>query len=890
MRYLKLKDKYVFIKIKRDSEIRYLSQLLALCFSCILSGVCAQDVGDGRFTIPLDSAIHQLENHHNITFAYDPVLLESVQVNLPSHQKNWKSSLQDMLASTDLTYEIIRTRYVMIKKKPRGPTLNSFNAYIVDTESKEPLPFATLQFVKGEQGFQSNEDGMFDFEYANHPDDSVEIRYVGYKPMVTPISRLGKVINLTFNPLHIDDVLVSENSLLPVGYNNQEGYFGLNPKQIQLQAGWGEPDILRMVQMLPGISSPNEGASAVHIRGGTPDQNLVLWNGIPVYHSGHFFGMFGAFNPYIIDEVKIFKGGYDASYGGRASGVIDINTQETPYEEARFGLGFNLINWHAYAKVPLFKKRFSITFSSRSSIIDGWRNNTYNNIFNKLFQIGKIADYRNIEQQDLLNKNLSNFSYAETNARIQWHWKKGDGLSLSFFDSSDDFKYIFEVDQPWVTHATTDQFTTSNQGVHIEMRKHLFPIWRTYLSFVASNFNHNFRTKYTGDLGVDYHIQGILDNSLDNASIRWSNQVSLTDRHTLHVGYELNNWEVGLGFEYDRVWEEDKIDFQYNIENTVHTTYFNYEYTIPETFFLRAGLRHNAVYDEQVSYWEPRLSMNYIIPDRHIRLKFATGRYAQYISQIIQDNDLGVGDQLWATAGIENIPVVISNDVMVGIGYQHNGLLLDIEAYSKNTKGLSKLNLDNAMQDFDGFSSGTSEAMGLEILAQKKWKNFRTLVAYNLSKVNYQFRGFNDDQPFPPLHDQPHILRIGNMYSWRNWEFILNFHYLSGRPYSKGDGVLGVYDQSNGETYYFIRYARENAERLDGYHRLDFSVQKKWLIRKTQIVSGISLFNLTNSSNPTARHYYVYYPESKEQPEQNFFTEIGLRRTLNLYFRIEFGL
>ncbi len=856
----------------------------------LCTGLVYTQEGESMSTLtPLDHIIDQLEQDHQITFSFDPELVRTVSVKPRSGIQNWQEYLEKILADTELTFEIVRSKYVMLKRKaaPISKTY-SFYAQVVDAESGESLPYATLQFINHKNGYQTNESGIFNFQYTNDPGDSVEIRYVGYTPVTLPIEKLEHKITLSPNALPLDDVVVSESSLLPVGYNAQEGFYGLNPKQIQLQAGWGEPDLLRMVQMLPGVNSPNETAAGLHIRGGTPDQNLILWDGIPVYHSGHFFGMFGAFNPYIIDSVKIYKGGYNAAYGGRVSGVIDINTQATPYEEARFGIGLNLINWHGYAKVPLFKKRVSFTFSTRSSIIDGWRNNTYNSIFNKLFQIGKIAEYRNIEQQELLNKNLSNFSYHETNARIQWHWKRGDGLSLSYFDSADDFKYIFEVDQEWVTHATTDQFQTINKGINLQLKKHILPSWTIDVGLIASNYQHNYDTRYTGDLNDEYHVRGNLDNTLENVSLKWINHINLCKNHQLDLGYNLNFWGVGIGLIFEQIWEEEKTEVHYDIANAVHATYFNYEFNLASRLYLKAGLRHNAVIDQQVNFWEPRFSISYLIPESNWQLKFATGRYAQYISQIIQDNELGVGDQLWATAGIDNIPVVISNDVVLGAGYDKKGLLIDIEAYSKNTTGLSKLNLDNAKTGQDGFSSGTSKAMGLEIFVQKKWNDYRAFLAYNLSKVDYQFNGFNDNHAFRPLHDQPHVLRIGNMYTYRNWEFILNFHYLSGRPYSIGDGISEHVNHETGDTYYEVSYSTENTGRLDSYHRFDISVQKKWLIKKTQLVAGVSLFNLTNASNLSARHYYIFNPDSNDVPQQNYFNEVGLNRTLNMYFRAEF--
>ena len=839
---------------------------------------------------PLIEKLAEFETTYDLQFSYDPDLLFKIytpDLKLKK-RRDWKPLLTKLLGSTQLTYEVLQKKYILIKSDKESNQL-FFDATVRDIESKEPLPYATLQFIKSKQGFQSDQSGKLSFYYSKTEPDSVEIRFIGYETIRTTISQLGKTIPMSSSLIELDDVLVADQSLLAMDFDNVESRFTLNPKQIQLQAGWGEPDLLRMTQMLPGIHSSDETAASLNVRGGTPDQNLILWDGIPVFHSGYFFGMLSAFNPYVVDEINIYKGGFDASHGGRVASIIDIQTQDRPYEEARFGAGFNMINWHAFAKIPLFKRKFSFTFSTRNSLSERLQNQTLNRFFNRLFQTGKIAEYNDIEEVDLLNKNESSFHLNEISSRLHWHWKKeGDGLSFSYFKNNDAFGYEFEVDQPWITHATNDQFRNTNEGYHLNLKKQVTKKWKTEFGLLNSLYFNEYSSVFTADLDDLFHARGNIANRINNTTIRWLNKIQFHPNHHLELGYSLNYWDLGLNIKYEQIWSEEDQKIELELPNLVYTSYFNYAYTSPNKTQLKIGLRHNTVRDERISYWEPRYSISYPIPNSFWTLKSRGGNYVQYISQVILTNDLGVGDRIWATAGVENIPVMESNDITLGASYQNDGLQMNFEAYAKRTEGLSKLNFANSRQETQGFSEGNSMAAGIEIMLQKKWNNYRTFLSYNFSSVQYQFKGFNGDQLFSPIHDQPHILRLGHLYSLKNWEFILNGHLYSGNPYSIGDQITENKNETTGENYYSVNYTDENSGRFGLYKRVDLNIQKKWLINKVKLTAGVSWFNLFNSNNEIKRHYYIYFPDNNTNPDINYFNEIGLNRTINIFARVEF--
>ena len=862
---------------------RKYSLYIICCIACLPVNECSGQPNESL--ISLLEIFSEFENRYDLEFSYNPSTVENIRVQpIQNWSIPWKNNLTTLLNKTNLEWKLIQSKYVAILKKD-PPKI--FRKNIRDAHSGESLPYATLQFIQSGKGYEADQHGRFSFSYSKEDGDSIIVRYLGYRPLNIVLSELGSEIDLYQKEYQLENVVVEERSPLAMDFNQNEGHYGLNARQIQLQAGWGDPDVLRMSQLLPGIQTSDESATNINVRGGTPDQNLILWDDIPVYHIGHFFGMFSAFNPYTIDQIEIYKGGFDATKGGRVSSIVDLKSMIAPYQKARIGLGINLINAYAYAKIPILKNQISANISIRNSLSENLQTGTYQKVFNRLFQTGKISEYNDIEEQDLLNRNESQFSFQEFSASVKWHWANPeDGLKLSIFNNQDRFSHAFEVDQPWITHITNDEFTNANQGINLHLQKTFFKKWVTGLSLLHSDYKYTFKSSYSANIEDDYHAKGYIENQLQNVSFKWFNSFSIHPEHTLDFGYRTNIWDLRLLIDYQTLWDNnEQIDF--SIGNLVHTTYFNYVFKKPSVLQMNLGVRYNGVANHGIHFWEPRFSFNYLLPESNWSLKLATGKYVQYVSQVLLPNDLSVGERIWATAGIDDIPIVELTDLILGLQFMNKRSLVSIEAYYKGTTGLSKLNFDHSLTDND-FSSGSSQAAGIEFFLQRKWEAYRMFLSYNYARVLYTFQDFIGNDNFPAPHDQPHVFRFGQMYSFKDWEFILNTHINSGNPFSIGDHIQEQLNPETDEAYYEVQYSRENNGRFDPYYRLDLSIQKRWLLGTTSIVIGGSWFNLLNTNNTIDRHYYIWFPDDKNIPEISFYNEIGMKRTFNFYVRCEF--
>ena len=198
---------------------------------------------------------------------------------------------------------------------------------------------------------------------------------------------------------HLQEIVIKEFLTSGISRENDDTSILVSPKKLGILPGLTEPDVLQSIQLLPGVQSPTETAAGIYIRGGTPDQNLVLWDGIKMYHSGHFFGTISAFNPYITEDIKLYKSGTKASYGNRISGVIDITSDYDIPKEIKGGFGSNMTHADAYLKAPVGKSS-AVMVSARRSINDIITTETFKNLSQRVFQDTKISEGNKVFEDD----------------------------------------------------------------------------------------------------------------------------------------------------------------------------------------------------------------------------------------------------------------------------------------------------------------------------------------------------------------------------------------------------------------------------------------------------------------------------------------------------------
>ena len=382
-----------------------LSILHNLLAPALLSG---QTSGSESSPVLLTLALEEVARQFEVSFAYDATSLEGLRSpHIKASPTNLRNTLDALLAPHRLTYEIVDGQYVMIKtlSTPLTQLKPLLCGRVKSAETGKALPAATIGFAGSGRGIYAEKDGSFQLYQLPTGIDSLTIRFLGYQKITIPITDLtGQPCrDLYLHPAQIliPDVLVEKPAIRLLRSASAGDGWQFRPDRMPVLPGWGDNDPLRMAQLLPGIHTTDESAANLHIRGGTPDQNLVLWENIPIYHTGHFFGLFSAFDPFAAASIDVYKGGYGTRYGGRVSGVIDIRSKPISIDSFAAGLSTNLINLQGYLRAPIEAGKSAIWISGRRSFTDIVQSKTYQNLFNQ------------VASQSRINENAEEFNHEE---------------------------------------------------------------------------------------------------------------------------------------------------------------------------------------------------------------------------------------------------------------------------------------------------------------------------------------------------------------------------------------------------------------------------------------------------------------------------------------------
>jgi hypothetical protein len=338
--------------------------------------------------ISLRQILTRVENQFNITFTYIDDNINGISTEDPSRQLTLVQTLEFLQLRTGLTFEQINERYIAIRKLP--PRQSDICGVLIDSETGEKIAGASVQYL--ETFIYTDESGYFRLTGVAE-NNSVSILSLGYKPVDIPVEKFVALpchsILLEPQSTMLEEISISE--YITEGISKKvDGSFQINRINLGILPGLIEPDVLQTLQVLPGIQSVDETISNLTVRGGTNDQNLVLWDGIKMYQTGHFFGLISAFNPYLTDKIHFTKNGTSTSLNDGVSSTIDIRSDDKVVSKFSGGAGINMINGDFFVKIPLSPK-MSMQVSGRRSIADFFKTPTYDQYFERTFSNTDVA-------------------------------------------------------------------------------------------------------------------------------------------------------------------------------------------------------------------------------------------------------------------------------------------------------------------------------------------------------------------------------------------------------------------------------------------------------------------------------------------------------------------
>lgn len=846
----------------------------------------------------LDLVLLDLEINYRLSFEYPKELVEGKRITAVFPKTTIDNGLALILLGTGLSFEWKGPRQISIQeatfeeeiaKTDRQPTRQNFTikGVIKDQNSGETLPFANVLVNGTPNGTTSNIDGFFTLFDVTNDTSILDISYIGYRPLKFRLSPDMDMENLTISLMDFgvqlaEVVVQAEKEQQLIQASTGVSQVGISPAALATLPSFGEKDIFRSLQLLPGISGSNESSSGLYVRGGTPDQNLILFDGFTVYHVDHLFGFFSAFNSNAIKDVQLHKGGFDAQFGGRLSSVVELTGKDGSTERFNMGAGLSLLSVNGFVEAPFAGGKGSFLVAGRRSFQSAFYSNLFDSFTESNATDAQPAPGRGGGRFGLQEVQPNSYFY-DLNAKVTYRPTAEDRLSISFFNGQDNLDNSRNIDNSSFGRRfggnlnfnfqsnNTDLTNWGNWGTSAKWSHRWSDRFYTNANLSYSNYyserdRRNETTIDRGDSTITRTNGNYEYNDLKDVTLKLDNEWKLSRNNQLEFGFQTTFQDIVYEYtQNDTIQVLNRAD-----EGWTSSAYIQDRLTINDKLILKGGLRasHYSVTDQL--YLEPRFNFTYLLTDQ-IKLKGAWGKYFQFATRIVREDIQQGSRDFWLLANDQNVPISSSYHYIAGTSFETANWLFDIEAYYKTLDGLSEYTTRLVSSGFgpgrsldfeEFFYTGTGEAKGIELLVQKKVGKFTGWIGYTLGEVLYDFEAFGDE-PFHANQDQTHELKLIGNYKLGRWTLGSTFIYASGKPYTAPTGYYEV-PLLDGTTADFFEVSAKNGLRLPAYHRFDISATHDFKLGTSKASLGLSIFNIYNRSNVWYKEYEVIEGELLE--------------------------
>ena len=778
----------------------------------------------------------------------------------------------------------------------KHPTVSG---YVTDVQTGERLIGATLIDARSGAGTTTNVNGFYSLTL---PTDSValQVSYVGYDAIVVPpfVLRKDTVMELALSSTNVLAEVVVEGAQSVSGVQSvQMSAVEVPISQIKgIPAIGGEVDVLKAIQLLPGVQSGSEGSAGLYVRGGGPDENLILLDGVPLYSVNHMLGFFSVFNADAIKNVTLYEGNFPARYGGRLSSIIDVRQKDGDAYGHHGNLTVGLVatklsfegpiywtkeDWRRYRNKETVRAQTTFTVSARRTLYD-------------LFMSPIVAAVSTKASEGELATTAGYYFY-DVNAKLTHVFSEDDKLSASFY-MGDDVIYA---------RLKTNEFGLG-AGADADANMKLRYNWGNL--FAAANYEHRFNgriynttqisfTRYKYNLGVTAIEESKSDNERFELGLSYNSYIMdvmaqtnfewrPNPRNEVHFGasytYHMFRPQVGRFYaEEQSNYGDMSMDTTLALGGTNHTheanLYIEETYTPCTWFKMNIGL-HTALYHTDGKNYpsiEPRLGLRFL-PHKDVAIKLSYAYMSQYV-HMLSNTSVSLPTDLWVPVTAD-IPPMRSMQVAAGITYDLlHQVELSVEGYYKRMVNLLEYkdgaSYMSARNWQDQVCVGDGWSYGVQFLAQRKVGPVTGWIGYTWSRTMRQFdrpgQEINFGRPFHAKYDREHDLSITLQYQInRKWEVATTFIYGTG---TRGTIALQKYDLNSdlypGGTVSYV--SERNNFKMPDYHRLDIGATCHLPDKKHagfEHIINMSVYNVYCNFNP-----FLVYPRNGKMYKLSLF-------------------
>ncbi|MFC7358505.1 carboxypeptidase-like regulatory domain-containing protein [Jejudonia soesokkakensis] len=813
------------------------------------------------------SVLSAIETRFNVRFSYASEEIKTISIVAPSEVNTLDETLTYLEKNIPFQLKKINERYFAIT--PYKET--QWCGTIISIETGTPLVGATIVEDSGTFSVVSDSEGRF-FIDDQKSSTFMTISYVGYKNLRISTSELTREcvhIFMEAETTTLETVVL--NSYLTKGITKHaNGKITLNTRNFGLIPGQVENDVLQIAQVLPGVESVDETISNINIRGGTHAENLILWEDIKMYQSGHFFGLISAFNPDLTKDVSVYKNGTPSRYGDAVSGVIDMRSEDHIASQFKGGGGLNLIHANAFFEIP-FSEKFGLQFAARTSLNSLIETPVYKTYSQRIFQDTEI------ERDDETNPLLSaqeDFYFYDISTKFLWNPSERDAFGFRFLTIDNRLDYNETIiDNNSSKNSNLDQRSIAT-GASWKRK------WNERFHTSASLYlSYYFLNAVNRDIFTTQRL--IQENEVVENGVKLESALQLSENITIQNGYQFN--ETGISNTQDVNLPRFR-DFQKEVIRT-HSAFSEVTFISENNnTALTSGLRFNYITKFKELLIEPRLSVR-----QKLNNQFAIEAKGEFKSQTttqridFESDFLGVEKRRWVLANEENIPIIKSKQASVGVSYETIKWLISLEGFYKVVDGISSINQGFQNQFQFTNSQGQYQVSGIEAVINKRTKHFHTWVSYSWTNNEYTFDAFSPSV-FPNNLDREHSATLAGSYYSGNFKLAIGVNWQSGKPYTLAlpEQMQSINSQDP------INYDAPNNERLPDYFRADISSEYSFSLSENSTAKiSVALLNVFDYEN-TLNTRYARLENSDGTNTIREINEVSLGLTPNAAIQILF--
>jgi len=839
--------------------LQFLNKRSSLTFFIFLTLGMTNASGQGEQTAPLLEILNTIEKRYDVSFNYAVEDVRGINITLQKAPTSLDDAIYLLRSVTGLTYNRIGDRIITITPLSPSEICGTLVHPYYGTPVKDVL------ITSGTAMVRSDAQGYFILRISD-VDAPITMTKAGFETIRLGFNDFNTksclTIPITSARLELDDVLLT--GYLVKGLDKTEqGAIKIDFDRFTLLPGLIESDVLQTTQALPGILSTNETVSNISIRGGANDQNLILWDDIKMYQTGHFFGLISAFNPQITQEALVVKNGTPVKYTDGISGSILMRTDDEVNQKTNGNIALNFLSAEGFIDLPTGKNS-SLQVAARHSLSDYLRTPTYANYFDRISQDTEVENNDN----NTLNSD-QNFSFYDTSLRWLYNINPKDQIRINAMVLGNELLFDESALLNNVPRTRTSSLTQNSIAAGID--------YKHFWEDKSTTSLHLYETDYTlraRNVNVLDEQRFLQENTVSESSVKLIHEKPITDRLTLLGGYQF--LETGI----TNLDDVDLPRFRRKITRVLreHAAFTQVDYrTLSRKLNLTLGLRYTYIDKLGTSLFEPRLSLRQKLGES-LTIEAQGELKHQSTSQIInfQNDFLGIEKRRWRLANNEDIPVMKSKQASLGVTYAKHGWMTDATVYFKSVDGITAQSQGfETKYEFEK-AIGSYEVYGIDFLIRKRIGDLISWVSYSVMDNTYTFDTL-EEKSFRSNYDITHAFTLGTTYAYNRLKISAGLTYRSGKPTTQPDANDPVVA---GE----VNFRAVNSSRLTSYKRMDLSVLYTVLKQeKTNLELGVSLWNVTNQNNTIADFFRVSATNTITA-----FSQQSLGTTVNGVLRLRF--